>query len=63
MTVLYWMFPKIVELGGAVVSLVNGADGPMRARESFSALSFLSTGLFGLVSLTLACLRFRRKDF
>lgn len=61
--VLYWIFPKIVELGGAVVSLVNGADGPMRRREGLSVLPFLSTGLFGLVSLTLACLRFRRKDF
>ncbi len=61
--VLYWIFPKIVEMGGAVVSLVNGADGPIRAREGATFLPFLSTGLFGLVSLTLACLRFRRKDF
>ena len=61
--VLYWIFPKIVELGGAVVSLVNGADGPVRAREGATLLPFLSTGLFGLVSLTLACLSFRRKDF
>ena len=61
--VLYWIFPKIVELGGSVVSLVNGADGPIRAREGATLLPFLSTGLFGLVSLALACLKFRRKDF
>jgi ABC-type transport system involved in multi-copper enzyme maturation permease subunit len=61
--VLYWIFPKIVEMGGAVVGLVNGADGPIRAREGAALLPFLSTGLFGLVSLALACFRFRRKDF
>jgi ABC-2 type transport system permease protein len=60
---LYWTFPKTVEIGRAVVGLVNGPGGPIRDRNAFALAPFLSTGLFGLVSLTLACLRFRRKDF
>jgi len=60
---LYWVFPKTVEIGRAVVGLVNGENGPIRDRGAIAVAPFLSTGLFGLVSLTLACLRFRRKDF
>jgi ABC-type transport system involved in multi-copper enzyme maturation permease subunit len=60
---LYWVFPKIVEIGRAVVGLVSGENGPIRDRGALTLAPFLSTGLFGLVSLTLACLRFRRKDF
>ncbi|HVO51805.1 MAG TPA: ABC transporter permease subunit [Thermoanaerobaculia bacterium] len=60
---LYWAFPKTVEIGRAVVGLVNGENGPIRDRGAIAVAPFLSTGLFGLVSLTLACLRFRRKDF
>jgi len=60
---LYWAFPKTVEIGRAVVGLVNGDNGPIRDRGALTLAPFLSTGLFGLVSLTLACLRFRRKDF
>jgi hypothetical protein len=60
---LYWIFPKTVEIGRAVVGLVGGDDGPIRSRTAFSFAPFLSTGLFGLVSLSLACLRFQRKDF
>ncbi len=60
---LYWAFPKVVEIGRAVVGLVSGENGPLRDRNALTLAPFLSTGLFGLVSLTLACLRFRRKDF
>jgi ABC-2 type transport system permease protein len=60
---LYWAFPKTVDLGRAVVNLVSGENGPVRNRAALSLSPFLSTGLFGLVSLALACLRFRRKDF
>ncbi len=60
---LYWVLPKTVEIGRAVVGLVSGPDGPIRDHGAFALAPFLSTGLFGLVSLTLACLRFRRKDF
>jgi len=60
---LYWAFPKTVEIGRAVVGLVSGENGPIRNRTALSLAPFLSTGLFGLVSLSLACLRFRRKDF
>ena len=60
---LYWAFPKIVEIGRAVVGLVSGENGPIRDRGALTLAPFLSTGLFGLVSLALACLRFRRKDF
>ena len=60
---LYWILPKTVDLGRAVVGLVSGADGPVRDPGALALAPFLSTGLFGLFSLTLACLRFRRKDF
>jgi hypothetical protein len=60
---LYWAFPKTVEIGRAVVGLVSGENGPIRDRGALTLAPFLSTGLFGFVSLTLACLRFRRKDF
>jgi len=60
---LYWTFPKTVEIGRAVVGLVSGEEGPIRNRTALSLAPFLSTGLFGLVSLGLACLRFQRKDF
>jgi hypothetical protein len=32
-------------------------------REALTLQPFITTGLFGAVCLTLACLRFRRKDF
>lgn len=60
---LYWIFPKTVEIGRAVVGLVSGENGPIRDRNALTVAPFLSTGLFGLVSLALACLSFRRKDF
>jgi len=60
---LYGAFPKTVEIGRAVVGLVSGANGPIRNRTALSLAPFLSTGLFGLVSLGLACFRFSRKDF
>ena len=60
---LYWILPKTVDIGRAVVGLVSGADGPIKDAGSLSASPFLSTGLFGLGSLGLACLRFQRKDF
>jgi ABC-type transport system involved in multi-copper enzyme maturation permease subunit len=60
---LYWACPKTVEIGRAVVGLVSGENGPIRDRGALALAPFLSTGLFGLFSLTLACLRFRRKDF
>jgi ABC-type transport system involved in multi-copper enzyme maturation permease subunit len=60
---LYWVFPKTVEIGRAVVGLVNGEHGPIRDPGALTLAPFLSTGLFGVVSLSLACLRFRRKDF
>ena len=60
---LYWAFPKTVEIGRAVVGLVNGEHGPIRDPGALSLAPFLSTGLFGVVSLSLACFLFRRKDF
>jgi len=60
---LYWVLPKSVELGRAVIGLVNGPEGPIHDRNALALAPFLSTGLFGAVSLGLACLRFQRKDF
>ncbi|HQR46790.1 MAG TPA: ABC transporter permease subunit [Thermoanaerobaculia bacterium] len=60
---LYWILPKTAELGRAVVALVLGAEGPERLREGLTLAPFLTTGLFGLASLSLAAWLFRRKDF
>jgi ABC-type transport system involved in multi-copper enzyme maturation permease subunit len=60
---LYWIFPKTAELGRAVVGLVLGDEGPRHARQALTLSPFLTTGLFGLVSLALASWRFHRKDF
>jgi hypothetical protein len=60
---LYWVFPKTAELGGAVVALVMGEQGPERMQKALALQPFLTTGAFGAACLTLACLRFRRKDF
>ena len=61
--VLYWIVPKTAELGRAVVGLVFGDEGPRRLREGLTLAPFVSTGLFGLASLSLASWLFRRKDF
>jgi ABC-2 type transport system permease protein len=60
---LYWILPKTAELGRAVVALVFGAEGPERLREGLTLAPFLTTGLFGIASLSLAAWLFRRKDF
>jgi len=60
---LYWILPKTAELGRAVVALVFGNGGPGRLREGLTLAPFLTTGLFGLGSLSLAAWLFSRKDF
>jgi len=60
---LYWILPKTAELGRAVVSLVLGHEGPERLRDGLRLAPFLTTGLFGAASLSLAAWLFRRKDF
>jgi hypothetical protein len=60
---LYWVVPKTAELGRAVIALVFGDEGPRRLREGLTLAPFVSTGLFGLASLSLASWLFRRKDF
>ena len=40
-----------------------GGEGPPRLREGLTLAPFATTGLFGLVSLSLASWLFRRKDF
>ncbi len=60
---LYWILPKTAELGRAVVALVLGTEGPPRIREGLTLAPFLTTGLFGAASLSLAAWLFRRKDF
>jgi ABC-2 type transport system permease protein len=60
---LYWILPKTAELGRAVVALVLGTVGPPRIREGLTLAPFVTTGLFGAASLSLAAWLFRRKDF
>ena len=60
---LYWIFPKTAELGQAVVAYVAAGQAPERLTQGLSALTFVSTGAFGLVCLGLSSFLFRRKDF
>ena len=60
---LYWVVPKTAELGRAVIALVFGDEGPRHLREGLTIAPFVTTGLFGLASLSLASWLFSRKDF
>lgn len=59
---LYWIMPKTAELATAVVGFVAG---PNMNNEilKVTAAPFISTGIFGLVCLTLASWLFQRKEF
>src|SRR5438270_8315837 len=59
---LYWIMPKTAELAGSVIAYV----GDVSMRNDFvkiTAAPFWSTGIFGLVCLTLASWLFQRKEF
>ena len=60
---LYWILPKTQELGTAIVSFVSGGQAPGQLTENLSAMTYVSTGLFGLGSLVLASWLFHRKEF
>jgi len=60
---LYWILPKTSELGTAIVSFVSAGEAPARLTENLSAMTYVSTGLFGIGSLLLASLLFHRKEF
>jgi hypothetical protein len=60
---LYWTLPKTGELARATVDFVSYGELSKRAPEIDHLAAFGSTGLFGLVSLALSALLFRRKDF
>ncbi|MHB0969640.1 MAG: ABC transporter permease subunit [Thermoanaerobaculia bacterium] len=59
---LYVAMPKMVDLLKAVVAFVSDGTGP---GESIvvTPWPFVTTAIFGLVSLSLACWLFRRKEF
>lgn len=60
---LYWILPKTSELGTAIVSFVSAGEAPARLTENLSAMTYVSTGLFGIGSLLLASWLFHRKEF
>jgi ABC-2 type transport system permease protein len=60
---LYWIIPKTAEIGGAVVGYVSGNALSERMAAMLSPTPFISTAIFGLVSLGLACWVFQRKEF
>jgi len=60
---LYWIFPKTAEIGQAVVAFVASGQAPERLSAGVTAMTFLSTGAFGLACLGLSSFLFRRKDF
>lgn len=59
---LYLAFPKMVDLLNAVVAFVSAGQGP---GESIvvTPWPFVTTSIFGFISLALACWLFRRKEF
>jgi hypothetical protein len=60
---LYWIFPKIVDLGRSAIALVGGRAVPREVAGSLSALSFGTTAAFGVGCFLLASWLFQRKDF
>ncbi len=60
---LYWVLPKVSELGQAVVALVSGDQAPQELSNSLTVAPFLTTAAFGIVCLVLASLLFQRKEF
>ena len=60
---LYWIIPKTAEIGGAVVGYVSGNQMSERMAAMLSPAPFVSTAIFGIVSLALACFVFQRKEF
>lgn len=60
---LYWALPKTGELARLTVDFVSYGELGRRTFELDAFAVLGSTGLFGLVSLVLAALLFRRKDF
>jgi ABC-type transport system involved in multi-copper enzyme maturation permease subunit len=60
---LYWILPKVIELGGAVIAYVGGDKVPQRFAEILSPTPFLTTAAFGVASLVLSCWVFNRKEF
>jgi hypothetical protein len=61
---LYWVFPKTVELGQAVVATVGGQDMPPEVTRVLSSPApFASTAAFGVVCLVLASWLFTKKEF
>jgi ABC-2 type transport system permease protein len=60
---LYWVLPKIIELGGAVIAYVGGDKVPQRFAEILTPTPFLTTAAFAVVCLVLSCWVFNRKEF
>jgi ABC-type transport system involved in multi-copper enzyme maturation permease subunit len=60
---LYWIVPKMSELGQAVVALVFGTDAPDQLTNALNPAIFISTGAFGLACLVLSSWLFQRKEF
>ena len=60
---LYWALPKTGELARITVDFVSYGELGRRTQEIDRLAVLGSTALFGLVSLSLSALLFRRKDF
>ncbi|HUO85644.1 MAG TPA: ABC transporter permease subunit [Thermoanaerobaculia bacterium] len=60
---LYWILPKMAEMGEAVVAMVSGEQAPEALAGSLSWMPFLTTAAFGIGCLILASIAFQRKEF
>lgn len=58
---LYWIVPKLSQLGQSVIALVSGEERLMDTADVASAFS--STAVFAFASLALAAFLFKRKEF
>ena len=60
---LYWALPKTGELARVTVDFVSNGELARKSWDTDTFAVFGSTALFGLTSLSLSALLFRRKDF
>ena len=61
--VLYWVLPKVSELGRSAIALVGGETHMRVIGPAFSILPYATTAAFGLACFGAASWIFQRKDF
>lgn len=60
---LYWTLPKLVELQGATIALVAAGQAPEEVSRFLTLSPFMTSSVFGVACLAIACVHFSRKEF